>query len=113
MPVIEEEDTGISVSEGESGSFSNFCPEGTFKYFSYYASFLARYVDEIDKDVSQGIAEKVNVKNDWRYEWAFVKACHFLDCDVYNQVDYFNSKGIGSKNPNKIINRMEYASLLN
>jgi len=94
-PVIAEDDTGISGSEGKSSSFSNFCPEVTFTYFGYYASFLARYADEIDKDNGQRIAERESVKNDWRYVWAFVTACHFLDCSVYSQVDGFNSKGIG------------------
>lgn len=95
MPVIAEEDTGISGYEGKSSSFSNFCPEVTFTYFGYYASFLARYADEIDRDSGQRIAERESVKNDWRYEWAFVTACHFLDCGVYGQVDDFNSKGVG------------------
>lgn len=94
-PVITEEDTGISGAEGKSSSFSNFCPEVTHKYLGYYASYLSRYADEIDKNIGQAIAEKENVSNDWRYEWAFVKECHFLDCSVYNQVADFNSKKIG------------------
>lgn len=94
-PVIAEEDTEVSGSEGRSSSFSNFCPEVTNTYFRYYASYLSRYVDEIDKDCGQRIAERENIKNDWRHEWQFLTACHFLECTVYNQVDDFNSKGIG------------------
>lgn len=52
-------------------------------------------MDEIDKDVGQRVAEREGIENDWRYEWGFLAACHFLDCSVYNQVDNFNSKGIG------------------
>ena len=95
VPVIAEDDTGIGGSEGRSSSFSNFCPEVTYTYFSYYASYLARYVDEIDKDSDQRVAERDCIENDWRYEWGFLTACHYLDCKVYNQVDDFNSKGIG------------------
>ena len=94
-PVIAEEDTGVSGSEGRSGSFSNFCPEVTYMYFRYYASYLSKYVDEIDKESGQRIAKRENIENDWRYEWQFLTACHFLECSAYNQVDDFNTKGIG------------------
>ncbi|MEX1199687.1 MAG: hypothetical protein WEB02_02755 [Methylophaga sp.] len=94
-PVIAEEDTGVSGWEGKSSLFSNFCPEVSYTYFRYYASYLSRYVDEIDKDSGQKIAERENIENDWRYEWQFLQACHFLECSVYNRVDDFNSKGIG------------------
>ncbi len=95
VPVIAEEDTGVGGSEGSASSFSNFCPEVTYTYFGYYASYLARYVDEIDKDIGQRVAGREGVEDDWRYEWGFLTACHFLDCSVYNQVNDFNSKGIG------------------
>lgn len=95
LPVIVEDDTGISGAEGNSRSFSNFCPEVSFTYFRYYASFLAKYVDEIDSDTGHRIAEREKNTNDWRYEWAFVTGCHFLDCSIFSQVYDFNSKGIG------------------
>ena len=95
LPVVEEDDTGISGFEGKASSFSNFCPEVSFTYFGYYASYLARYVDEIDSDVGHRIAALENITNDWRYEWGFLTECHFLDCSVYSQVRGFNSKGIG------------------
>lgn len=95
VPVIAEEDTGIWGSDGKWSSFSNFCPEVSFTYFRYYASFLARYADEIDEEHGQRSAERGGIKNDWRYEWASVTDCHFLDCSVYNQVENFNAKGIG------------------
>lgn len=95
VPVIAEDDTGIGGPEGSPSSFSNFCPEVAYRHFSYYASYLARYVDEIDKESGRRIAERECIKNDWRYEWGFLSACHFLDCSVYNLVDGFNSKGVG------------------
>lgn len=94
-PVIAEEDTGVSDPEGNSSSFSNFCPEVSYTYFRYYASYLSRYADEIDKDSGHRLAERENIEGDWRYEWQFLNACHYLECSVYNQVDEFNSKGIG------------------
>lgn len=97
LPVIAEEDTGISGTQGSWGAFSNFCPEVTFVYLHYYASYLAKYVDEIDSDCGRRIAERENRPNDWRYEWGFMSPCHFLDCSVYNQVQDFNSKEDANK----------------
>ena len=113
LPVIAEDDTGISGVEGNWSSFSNFCPEVSFTYFHYYANFLAKYADEIDRDCGYRIAEREKIPNDWRYEWACVSACHFLDCSVYSQVNDFNSKGIGKfdtlahSNVIALIGRME------
>jgi len=95
LPVIAEDDTGICGFNGESSSFSNFCPEVSFTYFHYYASYLAKYSDEIDRDAGHRIAERENITNDWRYEWACVTACHFLHCSVYSQTHEFNTRGIG------------------
>lgn len=95
LPVIAEDDTGISGHEGHWTSFSNFCPEVSFTYFHYYASYLAKYVDETDSECGHSIAERENIPNDWRYEWGFLSACHFLDCAVHDQVHNFNSIGIG------------------
>lgn len=95
LPVIDEDDTSISGSNGSISSFSNFCPEVTFSYFRYYASYLGKYVDEIDKDYGHRVAERENIPGDWRYEWGFMSACHYLECSVYNQVHDFNSHSIG------------------
>lgn len=95
LPIIDEEETSIDGEVGRWTSFSNFCPEVSFKYFHYYASYLGRYVDEIDSDSGRRIAEREGTPNDWRYEWGFMSPCHFLDCAVYNQVHIFNSKATG------------------
>ncbi|MFJ2546601.1 hypothetical protein ACIOVF_09070 [Pseudomonas sp. NPDC087612] len=94
LPVVAEEDPDIRGSQGRWSAFSNFCPEVAFKYFHYYASYLAKYVDDIDGDYVRRIAERENKPNDWRYEWGFMSPCHFLDCSVYNQVHNFNLTNI-------------------
>lgn len=95
LPVIAEDDTGICGDERKLSSLSNFCPEVSFTYFRYYASYLARYADKIDSDVGHRIAEREKIPNDWRYEWGSMSACHYLDCGVYSQVHNYNSRGIG------------------
>ncbi|MFW8602500.1 hypothetical protein ACOHYD_13610 [Desulfobacterota bacterium M19] len=92
FPVIEEEDTGTSGCENKVSTFSNFCPEVSFTYLSYYADYLTEYADYIDKDVGCSIAKRENIDNDWRFYWARVNATHYLDCNVYNRVKKFNSK---------------------
>jgi len=94
-PVIAEYDTRIESFDGKHSSFLNFCPEVSYTHFQYYADSLSKYADDIDRDSECEIAERENIPNDWRYEWELVSACHFLDCNVYNQVQNFNSKGIG------------------
>lgn len=112
-PIISEEDTGVSLGDGKIISLSNFCPEVSFTYFHYYANYLARYADEIDKDCGYRVAKRENLPDDWRYSWAHVSACHFLECDVYDQVHRYNSEGIGKfdnlAHPNVValIGRME------
>lgn len=95
LPVVAEDETTIYLSNEKPSSFLNFCPEVTFAYFQYYASYLAKYADEIDNDSGYRIAKREKLHNDWRYDWAHVSACHFLECSIYNQVHDFNSKGIG------------------
>lgn len=95
LPVVSEDDTAISSCNSKPISFSNFCPEVTFKFFGYYASCLTKYNDDLDKDSGYTIAKRENLHNDWRYEWEYLTACHFLECGVYGQVHDFNSKGIG------------------
>lgn len=92
LPVIAEEETSISGTHGNWSAFSNICPEVSFAYFNYYASYLAKYVDEIDSDCGRKIAEREKIPGDWRYKWGFLTPCHFLECSVYSQVHGFNSK---------------------
>jgi hypothetical protein len=95
LPVVSEEDTSINRSDDHLRSVSNFCPEVSFSYFHYYASFLARHADEIDRDNGHRIADREGISNDWRRAWSHLSPCHFLDCSVYSQVHDFNSKSVG------------------
>lgn len=92
VPVIAEDDTGITGQPGDWGAFSNFCPEVTFRYFRYYASFMAKYVDDIDRGSGHRQAQRDNLPDDWRYEWQLLFACHYLECSVYPQVHLFNQQ---------------------
>ena len=103
-PIIAEDETSIS---NNNNTFSNFCPEVSFKYFGYYAKFLAKYSDDTDKENGYRIAEKDNLPNDFRYQWEYATACHFLDCSVYNQIHDFNLSKIGK------FDRLVHSNVLN
>lgn len=112
-PVIAEEDTGITSADERPLSFENFCPEVSFQYFGYYATFLANYADEMDKENGHRVAERENLGKDWRFRWAAVSACHYLECSMYLQVNAYNAKGVGRfdllahRNVVSLLGRME------
>lgn len=112
-PVIAEEDTGITSSGDKTHSFQNFCPEVSFKFFRYYASFLAKHSDDIDRECAYHVAERDNLENDWRYEWASLSPCHYLECSIYKQVEKYHENTVGKfdllAHPNvvSLIGRME------
>ena len=88
-----------SVSTDENGSLSSvahFCPEVSFKYLGYYASYLHKYIDEIDKGFGIRRAERDGLENDWRYSWMSVSATFYLDCEIFNNVKQFNEGQGGS-----------------
>ena len=86
LPVIAEQDTGITSSERRTTGFSNFCPEVSFDVFGLFADHLHRYSDEIDTEVAHARLEKEARPKDWRWRWAFVSARHYLTCPLYSQL---------------------------
>ncbi|WP_434931018.1 hypothetical protein ACRWQM_01530 [Shewanella sp. HL-SH5] len=92
------------VSTNKSGrllSVSNFCPEVSFKYLKYYADYMQKYVDEVDKDTGTLIANRDNLPNDWRYAWMSVNPKFYLDCELLDSVEAFN-KNLGNNFINKL-----------
>ncbi|GHD04997.1 hypothetical protein GCM10007320_66490 [Pseudorhodoferax aquiterrae] len=114
LPVMEEDETAIGMDGHHLGYLVNVCPEVTFKYFGYYTSYLARYVDEIDKASGERRAQRERLEDDWRFEWARVAARHFTDCSVFHQVQRYNVRAGGKfqaiAHPNvlTVLERMEH-----
>lgn len=91
-PKTDEYATMISGPTGESRQFSNFCPEVAFDRFGYFATFLARYADEIDSGVAHTQLSKENAPgNDWRWYWAALSPEHFADCSLYSVLAHRSS----------------------
>ncbi|MFZ0052913.1 MAG: hypothetical protein WAK96_14140 [Desulfobaccales bacterium] len=84
-PTTREYATSISGAPGEPHIFSNFCPEVAFDRFGYFASYLARYADEIDIGIAH---ERLGVQrassNDWRWAWVAISEMHYTECPLYS-----------------------------
>jgi hypothetical protein len=88
-PQTSEYETSISGPGGEPKNFSNFCPEIIFDRFGYFASFIARHGDEIDRNVTHKQLEEINAPpNDWRWLWGGITPCHYTDCYLYSTLDH-------------------------
>jgi hypothetical protein len=84
-PTTMEYATSISGSPGEPHIFSNFCPEVAFDRFGYFASFLARYADEIDSGIAhKSLGQERAPANDWRWAWSAVSEMHYTECPLYS-----------------------------
>jgi len=84
-PKTAEYATSVSGPTGEPHLYSNFCPEVAFDRFGYFATFLARYADEIDSDTARSQLSKERAPGeDWRWSWAAITEEHYADCPLYS-----------------------------
>lgn len=84
-PRTAEQEPGVLSQNGKPVSFSHFCPEVMFDTFGFFATSLAHYPDELDRDLAhQSLARHHVAKNDRRWQWAALTAMHYSDCPVYS-----------------------------
>jgi len=84
--------TSVSGPGGDPHQFTNFCPEVAFDRFGYFASFLARYADEIDIGIAHTQLSKEHAPiNDWRWSWAAVSPEHYANCSLYSVLTHRSS----------------------
>lgn len=77
--------TAVSGWEEEARHFSNFCPEVAYDRFGYFASYLGRFADEIDRDCRhQMLGDAAVLADDWRWQWASVRPMHYSECPLYS-----------------------------
>jgi hypothetical protein len=83
-PATREQETSIAGGDGENNSFSKFCPEVAYDTFGLFATFLGRYIGEIDRDLAASRLEKEGASHDDpRWTWAFVTPQHYSACPLY------------------------------
>ena len=97
-PTTREQETSITGSSENYSQFSKFCPEVAFERFGYFATSLGRYADEMDRDhMHKNLGEGETTKNDWRWEWAYVKPQHYSDCSLYSLLVLKHDNSVSSK----------------
>ncbi|WP_432263385.1 hypothetical protein [Cupriavidus sp. TMH.W2] len=82
-PLVDEHTTSIV----NKSLFANFCPEVSFDRFGLFASYLARYADEIDRELAeQWLARNGASPKSWAWNWQTVQEMHYTDCPLYAQL---------------------------
>ena len=84
-PVVREQETSTAGDGQTTRSFHKFCPEVLFDTFGYFATFLARYADELDSDMAaQRLGKEGAPSDDPRWAWAFCTSQHYTECPLYS-----------------------------
>ena len=84
-PVVREQETSTAGEGQRTHSFHKFCPEVSFDTFGYFATFLARYSDELDSDMAaQRLGKEGAPADDPRWAWAFCTPQHYTECPLYS-----------------------------
>ena len=97
-PVVREHETSISGGDGEHSGFHNFCPEVSFDVFGFFASFLHRYADEIDRDHAHSQLKG----RDWRWYWSSLTPRHYTDCPYFSLLSEASSAAIAPATRDRI-----------
>ena len=83
--VVSEEEAGISHSDGQFSSVSNFCPEVSQRVFGIFASGIYRYADELDRDLAhRRLGATGAPSDDPGWNWAAVTPAHYTECREYS-----------------------------
>jgi hypothetical protein len=99
-PRTREAATSISGG-GRSNCYAQFCPEVSYERFGVFATTLADFGDEIDRDVThQQLSLSREPAGSWRWRWAGLDPMHFTECPIYSPLVHrpgLKSPGDGTK----------------
>lgn len=86
-PVTDEQATMIDGPANETKSFWRFCPEVLYERFGLFACDISRYGNGIDLKIAlKELSERKTPPEDWRWQWRYVKPCHYTDCPLYSLI---------------------------
>lgn len=80
-PATLEQEPGILGDD----FFMNFCPEVLYERFGLFATTLAGYTDDIDRDLAHRYLEREGApRSDSRWRWELARPMHFSACPLYS-----------------------------
>ncbi len=84
-PRTAEQETALLSFHGEPQIFMRFCPEVVYDRFGLFATSLAAYPDEIDRDFAHEFlgGERTDT-TDWRWIWWQMTPMHYSVCPLYS-----------------------------
>lgn len=92
-PTTAEQTTTVIGSADGPQHFWTFCPEVLFDRFGVFASDLADYSDEIDREAAHTrLATEHTAAKDPRWTWALVRPMHYSECPLYSQLQLGGSE---------------------
>jgi hypothetical protein len=84
-PTVAEQATGIAGDGQSTHAFHQFCPEVSFDRFGYFATFLAKYAEELDSDMAaQRLGKEGASADDPRWAWQVCTPQHYSECPLYS-----------------------------
>lgn len=90
-PRLAEQSSSVGKWSGKFADISNFCPEVAFLRFGYFARYLARYADELDKvQAHQRLHAEDVPTDDLRWTWGSAEPSHYTECPLYSMLAYRN-----------------------
>ncbi|MGB8062772.1 MAG: hypothetical protein WCF26_12815 [Candidatus Sulfotelmatobacter sp.] len=84
-PKTGEQETGIFSLADRPFMYSRFCPEVSFERFGVFASELAEYTDEIDRDFALRAPDREGAPAEsWQRRWQQLTPMHYSDCPIFS-----------------------------
>ncbi len=84
-PTTEEQKARVLGPASGPQQFWRFCPEVLFDRFGVFASDLADYSDDIDRQVAHASLNKQHVAlDDPKWAWALLHPMHYSECPLYS-----------------------------
>jgi len=86
-PSIAEQEPGVYMvgHERRFSYLTHFCPEVTFDRFGFFATFLDRWLDEVDRENAHEVLASQGVPRDhWRWHSSALTPQHYSECPTYS-----------------------------